>query len=126
VLAAAALAPATGSAPWRGVTAGLIARVLLALLIGLASGLALGAALLNSAFAIAAYFLIPIALTMASGAWAGGGRLIVWVQLNSALLPLHHPRVTGLEWAHLGTSALAWVALPGVIGIRRVLGSDIR
>ena len=114
-------------APWDGVTAAVLARVLLAFVLGVVWGLAFGAALLNSALAIVAYFLVPTLISIVGGIWSGAGDTLQWFDLNQSSSVLYDSgTVTGSQWAHLATGILVWVALPAVIGTWRILRSEVK
>src|SRR5690606_36712432 len=55
--------------PWQDVTGPFMLRLLLAIVIGGIWGFAFGMALLNSAFAIVAYFAVPTVVTIITGIW---------------------------------------------------------
>ncbi|HWK91753.1 MAG TPA: ABC transporter permease [Luteimicrobium sp.] len=125
---AAILASVGGAAqPWDGVTAAVLARVLLAFVLGVVWGLAFGAALLNSALAIVAYFLVPTLISIVGGIWSGAGDTLQWFDLNQSSSVLYDSAaVTGGEWARLATGVLVWVVVPAVIGTWRVLRSEVK
>jgi len=125
---AAILASVGGAAdPWDGVTAAVLARVLLAFVLGVVWGLAFGAALLNSALAIVAYFLVPTLIGIIGGIWSGAGDTLQWFDLNQSSSVLYDSgTVTGSQWAHLATGVLLWVAVPAVIGAWRVVRSEVK
>jgi ABC-type transport system involved in multi-copper enzyme maturation permease subunit len=124
---AAILAAVGGAdAPWDGVTAAVLARVLLAFVLGVVWGLAFGAALLNSALAIVAYFLVPTIISIIGGIWSGAGDTLEWFDLNQSSSVLYDSAsVSGGEWARLGTGVLVWIVVPAVIGTWRVLRSEV-
>ncbi|PJI86714.1 ABC transporter permease [Luteimicrobium subarcticum] len=125
---AAILAAVGGAhAPWDDVTVAVLARVLLAFVLGVVWGLAFGAALLNSALAIVAYFLVPTLLSLVGGIWTGAQDALVWFDLNqSSSVLFDSGPVTGAEWAHMATGFLVWVVLPGVLGTWRILRSEVK
>ncbi|MGC5168183.1 ABC transporter permease [Luteimicrobium sp. DT211] len=125
----AAILAAVGGAddPWSNVSVGLLARVLLAFVLGVAWGLAFGAALLNSALAIVAYFLVPVLVSIVGGIWTGIADKVVWFDLNQSSSALYGTdAMSGSDWAHIGTGVLLWIVLPGAIGTWRVLRSEVK
>ncbi|WP_284292128.1 hypothetical protein [Luteimicrobium album] len=106
---------------------GMLGRVLLAFVLGVAWGLAFGAALLNSALAIVAYFLVPTLISIVGGIWSSLSDKIIWFDLNQSSSALYGTdSMTGSDWAHIGTGALLWIVVPGVIGTWRVLRSEVK
>ncbi len=125
---AAVLTPLAGSAdPWEDVTGPYLLRVLLALMIGAIWGWAFGIALLNSAFAIVAYFAVPTVVTIVSEIWTAVRDQMTWFDLSMSSSRLFDPAgVSGEQWAQLGTGVLLWIALPMVIGWIRVNRAEIK
>lgn len=124
---AAVLTPLGGAAhPFHDVTVGLMFRVLLGVEIGIVWGLAFGAALLSSAFAIVAYYLVPTVISIIGGIWTSVGDKLIWIDLNQSSSHLYQSSMSGKDWAHLATGALLWIVLPGAIGIWRVLRSEVK
>lgn len=125
---AALLALVGGAAhPWADVSVLVLVRILAAFVLGVLWGLAFGAALLNSALAIVAYFVVPTVISLVGGIWAGLADKLAWVDLNqSSGFLFSADAVSGSEWAHLGTGVLLWVVLPGAIGTWRVLRSEVK
>lgn len=103
-------------------------RYLLVQALGLASGVAFGALFLNTAAAIVVLFSVTFALT---GVFELGAQTIgwfadvrPWIDLQAAQGPLSEGGVTATEWAHLAVSALPWLLLPLVVGMRRILRAE--
>jgi ABC-type transport system involved in multi-copper enzyme maturation permease subunit len=125
---AAVLALVGGAAdPWSGVSAAMLAKVLLGFVLGILWGLAFGAAVLNSALAIVAYFVVPTAISIVGGIWTGAADKLDWIDLNqSSSLLYDTDSLSGSDWAHLATGTLLWVAVPAAIGVWRVLRSEVK
>lgn len=125
---AAVLAAVGGAAdPWSGLSVAMVAKVLLGFVLGIAWGLAFGAALLSSALAIVAYFVVPTVLSLVGGIWPSLAGGLAWVDLNqssTALFDTGH--ISGATWAHLAVGTLVWVVVPGVVGAWRVLRSEVK
>ncbi len=119
-----------GDAAVWDMSAGDLALFFLLHVVGLATGFAFGALLLNSAGAIVVYFVYSFVLP---GLFEVGANLIEWfakirpwVDFNAAQSPLTTGSVSGREWEHLAVSGLLWLAVPLVLGLRRVLRSEVK
>ncbi|WP_310964284.1 hypothetical protein [Nocardioides terrisoli] len=124
---AAVLVPFGGAShPFQDVSVGLMLRVLLGVEIGVMWGLAFGSALLNSAFAIVAYYLVPTVLSIVGGIWASVGDKLVWIDLNQATSHLYEKQMTGDDWGQLIVGFLVWIGIPAVVGTWRVLRSEVK
>lgn len=125
---AAPLALVGGSEePFGELTAAVLGRIVIGLVIGILWGLAFGGALLNSAFAIVAYFVVPTVISIVSEIWTSATEGLRWVDLGTSqgtLFTLEGPSST--EWAQIGTGFLVWVVLPGLLGVWRILRSEVK
>lgn len=108
-----------------------LGRFLLVQALGLAGGVAFGALLLNSAVAIVVLFSVTFVLTglfelgdQVIGGWFADLR--PWIDMQNAQGPLVSGGVTATEWARLAVSALPWLVLPLVIGLRRIQRAEIK
>jgi ABC-type transport system involved in multi-copper enzyme maturation permease subunit len=126
---AGVLAPFGGADdPWDDLSVGLMARICLALTIGILWGLAFGAALLNSAFAIVAYFFAPVVVSIVTDIWTAAQDRLLWFDLGTTQGMLFESAdgLSGKEWAQLGTGFLIWVVVPGVFGTWRILHAEVK
>lgn len=125
---AAVLTPIAGASdPWEDVSVPYLARVLVALLIGAIWGFAFGLALLNSAFAIVAYFAVPMVVSIITAIWTAAQDKLLWFDLSTSSTKLFEPgSVSGEEWAQIGTGLLIWVVVPMVFGWLRVQKAEIK
>ncbi len=64
------------------------------------------------------------ALLAASQAWFA--HLQPWVDLGYAQTFLFEGMHTGAEWAHIASTVLIWIVLPGLVGLRLVLRSEVK
>jgi len=96
------------------------------LLSGLAQGLAFGMLLLVSAAAIVAFFVLPNLSSVLFGAVPGLKGSAPWFDLNQAQGALYDHHMTGRQWAQVLTATLLWVGLPAVLGIARVLRTEVK
>lgn len=88
-------------------------------------GTAFGLLLLHSAPAITAYYVLPIAWSIAGRLLPGLDAAAPWLDIGQARVPLVEPGVTGGEWVRLLTASLLWVAVPALLGALRVRGTEI-
>jgi ABC-2 type transport system permease protein len=99
-------------------------------LLGMASGFALGALFLNSPAGIVVYFVysfvlpVPFAIGAALMGWFDSLR--PWIDFGFAQQPLIDGTMSGVEWAHLLTSGLIWLALPLAIGLWRIRRTEVK
>ncbi|QIX26022.1 ABC transporter permease [Nocardioides sp. JQ2195] len=122
------LTPIAGATdPWQDVTVAYLSRVVLALLLGAVWGFAFGAALLNSAFAIVAYFAVPTVISIVTSIWATMQDKLLWFDLQSSSSQLFNPDgMSGEQWAQVGTGVLIWIVLPLAIGVWRITRTEIK
>lgn len=113
--------------PFDDVSVSLLAKILFGLVIGTVWGLAFGAAFLSSAFAIVLYFVVPTIVSIVSGIWPSMQDRMEWFDLNQSTAKLYDSAaLSGQEWAQIGTGLLLWVVLPGLLGVWRILRSEIK
>jgi ABC-type transport system involved in multi-copper enzyme maturation permease subunit len=98
----------------------------LVLFTGLAQGLAFGMLLLISAAAIIAYYVLPNLSSLLFGSVPGLKDTGRWVDLNQAQGSLYDHHMTGEHWAQVVTATLIWVVLPAVLGVLRVLRTEVK
>jgi hypothetical protein len=101
-----------------------LGRVALSVVLGMLMGFAYGAVLLNSAGAIVAYFVLPLAFA-ALGALPPLHGIADWLS-PATLAPLTSETMSGEEWAHAGTTLLVWLVAPLAAGLWRVSRADVR
>ena len=53
-------------------------------------------------------------------------KLQPWVDLPFAQTYLFDGMHTGAEWAHVATTVLVWIVLPGIFGLRLVMRSEVK
>lgn len=113
-----------GPADW-AVPTGLALGLVLGLVLYLVQGVAFGLVFLNTPLAIAASFVLPVALNIVGGLSEGVWRVTAWLDLPRVTELLLAGEMAGRDWAHLATAALVWIGLPLGVGIRRVLTKEI-
>ncbi|GAA1522649.1 ABC transporter permease subunit [Nocardioides humi] len=107
-----------------------LGQIVLASEIGMLIGFVLGLVIRSSAGAIVGYFVFALVLPGISGAlaevqtwWADNAP---WFDVNAATFPLYDESMTGQMWAQLGVSSLIWLVVPGLIGLRLMLRSEVK
>ncbi len=103
-------------------TAGLVLTLVMYVLQGVGFGLAF----LSTPMAIVASLVLPTVWTIATAMIPGVADVAEWLDLSLVTAPLMEGRMTGEDWARLGTSALAWIGLPIAIGTWRVLTREVK
>lgn len=104
--------------------------IILGNVLGMLVGFMFGVLLRNSAGAIVGYFvygfaLPPLTLLLAANQeWFH--RLQPWVDFNFTQGNLFNGVMSGIEWAQLGITTLAWLVVPLAIGLRLVLRSEVK
>lgn len=104
-------------------SAALIGQALFSVVVPMVAGVAFGAALLASAPAIVASFVLPTA-------WAAIGSIHAlhdaarWLDQTRTMTPLLEESLSGIQWARVGTSLALWLLLPLAIGTWRIVRSD--
>jgi ABC-type transport system involved in multi-copper enzyme maturation permease subunit len=112
---------------WEMTHAGMSNSVMLQLF-ALLMGFAFGMLIRNSAAAIVLYFVIPTIWSILAQVipWVHD-HLQKWADFSFAQQPFQSGEwATGQEWAHLATSGTIWLVLPLVIGIWRLLRSEVK
>ena len=113
-----------------GVSVAEVAQIVLASEIGMLIGFVLGLVVRNSPGAMVGYFVFSLVLPGVSSAlassqdwWADNSP---WFDLNAAVFPLYDESLGGEAWAQLGVSSLIWLVVPGLIGLRLMLRSEVK
>ncbi|MDC5696679.1 ABC transporter permease subunit [Intrasporangium calvum] len=96
-------------------------------LLGIAQGLGFGMLLRNTPAAIVLYFVLPTA-------WAILGDMVSWLDGAASWLDLNRTMnalflvdsMSGEQWAQLGTSVAAWVALPVAVGMWMLHRAEVK
>jgi ABC-type transport system involved in multi-copper enzyme maturation permease subunit len=106
------------------------ANIVLGSLLCLLTGTMLGMLIRSSAGALVAYFVYSLLLPTVAGFLATSQDwfrdLQPWVDLNYAQSFLFTGTLTGEQWANLATTAAVWLVLPGLVGLRLVLRSEVK
>lgn len=101
-----------------------LAQELILMVTSMITGLAYGAVFLSSAPAIVASFALPLAWTALGSisALTGTAR---WLDGGRSFSPMTEHVMNGTEWARVGTTLVVWMLLPVLIGLWRILRSEL-
>jgi ABC-2 type transport system permease protein len=104
----------------------------LGMVLSLLIGFMLGVLIRSSTGAIVAYFILTFLLPTVFGLLAESQQwfhnLQPWVdiQFAQAGLFVFEDALTGQEWAHIAVTAITWLLLPLLIGLRLVMRSEVK
>jgi ABC-2 type transport system permease protein len=121
---ATALDPAADGA-W-SLSAGMLAQTAFYVVVSTLGGVALGAAILLSAPAIVASFVLPIGFSVATNLIPGLDSVARWLDSGTTLPDLTDHIYSAHAWARVGTTLLLWLGVPMAIGAWRFLRGEIR
>ena len=110
---------------WNGAGADAIGRLALVQEIMVLRGLAFGMLILNSAGALATYFILPTAVSLLTTAWKALHDAAPWINFDAGTL-LQGVAVTNEQWAQFGTTVLIWIGLPLTAGLFRVMSKEVK
>jgi ABC-2 type transport system permease protein len=125
----ALLATLVGGAadPWQGLGADAFAKFVLLQVSTILQGLAFGLLFLNSAIAIVVFFILPTAFSIVSSLWGALATARPWIDLGTSQAPLYMGQdLANDQWAQLATGSALWIVLPFVVGLARVLRSEVK
>lgn len=125
-IACAALATVLGGAddPW-DVTWRMVGLATLSQVVAMSQGVAFGLLIMNSAGAIASYYVLPAGIT-ALMSWPRLADVAPWVDLNRAMPDPLTDAVSDNQWARFLVAFALWVLLPMVIGVFRTLRREVK
>jgi ABC-2 type transport system permease protein len=111
-------------------SAGHALTIVLGNLTCLLTGTMLGMLLRSSAAGLVAYFVITLLVPTLSGLLATSQswyeKVQPWVDLNLAQSFLFEGMQTATQWAQLATTVTMWILLPGILGLRLVMKSEVK
>jgi ABC-2 type transport system permease protein len=110
---------------WSGVGADTVAKLALVQESMILQGLAFGLVILNSAGAIATFFVLPTAVGLVTMMWKALEDVAPWIDFDSGVL-LQGTTLTNEQWAQFGVTSLIWIALPLGAGLFRVLRKEAK
>ena len=100
------------------------AEVTVVLISWLLLGIAVGMALLITAAAIIAAFVVPNMFSAFFG--SGSKSTTAWFDLNQAQSPLYSHDITGKGWIQLVVASALWIGVPMVLGALRVRRTEVK
>jgi ABC-2 type transport system permease protein len=103
-----------------------VGGILLVQLIGLVEGMAFGMALLVTAAAVVAYYVLPNVVSAVFGSITALKDAEPWVDLQQAQGPLYSHDMTGTNWLQLLVTFALWVVVPLAVGIARVTRTEVK
>lgn len=104
----------------------------LANLIKVLVGFAIAMLLMNSPASLVAYFFyafpLPLIVALLSATISWFADLAPWIEFNRAQRPLFDGdfRPEGQEWAQIATAGMIWLVIPLVLGLIRLLRSEVK
>ena len=105
-------------------------NIVLGNLLCLLTGTMLGMLIRSSPGALVVYFVYSLLLPTVSGLLASTQAwfrdLQPWVDLNFAQAALFEGSLTGEQWANVAVTAAIWLVLPGMLGLRLVMRSEVK
>jgi ABC-2 type transport system permease protein len=111
-------------------SAGHALTILLGNLISMSIGTMIGMLLRSSAGGLVVYFVLVLLVPNLSGLLATSQGWYQdaqpWVDLPFAQTSLFEGMHTGAQWAHVATSTILWIVVPGFFGLRRVMRSEVK
>jgi ABC-2 type transport system permease protein len=110
---------------WNGAGADAIGRLALVQEVMVLRGLAFGLVILNSAGALATYFILPTAVSLLTTAWKALHDVAPWINFDAGIL-LQGVPVSSEQWAQFGVTILIWMALPFAAGLFRVMRKEVK
>lgn len=110
---------------WSGAGAQALGRLALVQEVMVLRGLAFGLVILNSAGALATYFILPTAVSLLTTAWKALHDVAPWINFDAGILLQGIP-VSSEQWAQFGVTILIWMALPFAVGLFRVMRKEVK
>jgi hypothetical protein len=105
-------------------------NIVLGNLLCLLTGTVLGMLIRSSAAALVVYFVYSLLLPSISELLATSQEwfrdLRPWVDLNFAQAGLFEGTLTAQQWAQVAVTAAIWIVLPGLVGLRLILRSEVK
>jgi hypothetical protein len=104
----------------------LVGQALLFEIAAMLGGVAFGLAFMNSALAIVLYYLLPTIWTILGETIHALDKPANWLDTSRTLEPVLDGRMSGTEWAQLGTSLGVWIGLVLLIGLWRLRRTELK
>ena len=104
--------------------------IVLGSLLCLLTGTMFGILFRSTPVALVAYFVYSLVLPTLFGLLASSqGRFLdlqPWVDSNNAQAPLFDGSIAGDQWAHVAVTAIIWLVLPALVGLRLIMRSEVK
>ncbi|RYP87726.1 ABC transporter permease [Nocardioides guangzhouensis] len=104
--------------------------IVLGSLLCLLTGTTFGILFRSTPVALVAYFVYSLVLPTLFGILASSQERFLelqpWVDASNAQAPLFDGSIAGDQWAHLAATAVAWLLLPALVGLRLIARSEVR
>lgn len=127
VVAALAAVVGGADAPFAGITAAALGNLVTLQSMSMLQGLALGLLVLSSAGAVALFYVLPVVTNLLASLWPWFAQNAAWLNLADAQTPLYDPVLPAAgELVQLVVASLWWIVVPGVVGVARVLTSEVK
>jgi ABC-type transport system involved in multi-copper enzyme maturation permease subunit len=114
-----------GSGDWH-ISWPTVGGVILTQLLVVAQGVGFGLLFANTATAIVAYLVLPMAWSLAGAMVSSLTTVAAWLNLSQVTVPLVEDHMTGQHWAQLLTAATLWVLLPIAAGTWRLVRREVK
>ncbi len=96
-------------------------------LIGVVQGFAFGMLLMNTAAAIVAYYVVPLAWSILFSMVDALKGSAPWLDLNTAIAPAFEKQTfQGDDWTHIAVAGTLWVLIPLGLGLVRLLRREVK
>lgn len=109
---------------------GLFAGFTVAQVLSMLVGFAFATLLLSTPLSITVYFVwafvLPVLFNVAGAFLDWFNDIVVWIDFSTASGTLAAGDLTGEDWAHLVVSGILWLAIPGVLGLRRIATAETK
>jgi ABC-2 type transport system permease protein len=116
-----------GADPWRHLGGIDFVKFAILQFSGILQGLAFGLLFLSSAFAIVLFFVLPTGFSILFNTVPALEDSAPWIDFGTAQGPLGDVgNLTGQEWAQLAITGTAWVIVPFLAGLWRMLRAEVK
>lgn len=103
-----------------------VGGIALSQLLVIAQGVGFGLLFANTAMAIVAYLVLPMAWGIVGAMVSSLETVAHWLDLSQAASPLVEGQMTGQNWAQLLTATTVWVLLPIAAGTWRLVRREVK
>jgi ABC-type transport system involved in multi-copper enzyme maturation permease subunit len=114
-----------GSGDWQ-LSWPIVGGIILSQLLVVAQGIGFGLLFANTAMAIVAYLVLPMAWGIVGAMVSSLATVGAWLNFNQTNVPLIEGEMTGQHWAQLLTATALWVFLPIAAGTWRLVRREVK